>query len=52
MIREKTQRNHKVEAHPIIFACWRKNERCMRNVANENGRRRSPDSIKRSVHLR
>ncbi len=52
MIREKIQRNHKVEAYQIIFACWRKNERCMRNVADENGRRRSSDNVKQSVHLR
>ncbi|ASN83690.1 hypothetical protein PEC730217_26360 [Pectobacterium carotovorum subsp. carotovorum] len=37
MIREKIQRNHKVEAHQIIFAYWLKNERCTRNVADENG---------------
>lgn len=50
MIREKIQRNHKVEAHQIIFARWRKNERFTRNMANENESRRSADSIKRSVH--
>lgn len=26
MIREKIQRNHKVEVHQIIFVHWRKNE--------------------------
>lgn len=50
MIREKIQRNHKVEAHQIIFAHWRKNERCPRNVADKSGSRRSSDSVKQSVH--
>lgn len=31
MIREKIQRNHKVEACQIIFAYWRKNERRVGN---------------------
>ncbi|PPE58712.1 hypothetical protein F157LOC_02690 [Pectobacterium brasiliense] len=50
MIREKIQRNHKVDAHQIIFSRWRKNERCTRNVTDENESRQSADSIKPSVH--
>ncbi|GMB65329.1 hypothetical protein PPNK14_32200 [Pectobacterium parmentieri] len=49
MIREKIQRNHKVEACEIIFVYWMKNEHHMRIRSNENMCYRSSDNVKRTV---